>query len=589
MTCVVNAQTYTSGEWIYTLSAPNEATITAYSGPGGEVVIPASLDGIPVRALGLGQGTEPIFGFGNLSVNSVTIPDGVTIINGGAFGGCATLSHVSIPNTVTFIGSYAFYECSSLTEVYIPDSVTHIDTHAFYSCQQLRNVTLGRGIDTIGTWAFYACSNLETVLFLGDSPSNIEDEVLGDTSSTVSHRYGKSGWDTSFGGRPIQIVYNLDPDADGVNDYREASDGSDPDDSTSFNPLSKGLVVYYPFNGDFNDESGNSNDLNQIVDGFTTEDRFGQFHSALKFTTTSGVATSSNVMPFGGNADRTISFWLRLPAGGTGWQGIGVGWGDHNIAGSAGSLVTLAGENAPRLDLWGAYADVNAADAISHDQWHHAVVVYSGSLATARLYVDGRMLTTTSLGTLNSRSDLDTAITALRIGGLALADVTLPEASVDEVRAYNRALSSSEVEGLFYSEAFSDIQKQFLVSTPRVMGHYSQDDYDLNRTNGQSDVTTYPSAFNLFTQTQLKENRTAGQLDVITQPELYELYTADSIMDLNLGGVMIQKQGNNVTLTLQVEKTDDLTSMPFEPYGTFLLPVSVPGNKSFLRIRALQP
>jgi len=95
--------------------------------------------------------------------------------------------------------------------------------------------------------------------------------------------------------------------------------------------------------------------------------------------------------------------------------------------------------------------------------------------------------------------------------------------------------------------------------------------------------------FSLFTQIQFDENRTAGQLDVVTQPELYGLYTPGSIMDLNLGGVMIQKQGNNVTLTLQVEKTADLTSMPFEPYGTFLLPVSVPGNKSFLRIRAVQP
>jgi hypothetical protein len=47
-----------------------------------------------------------------------------------------------------------------------------------------------------------------------------------------------------------------DSDGDGVNDFREIRDVTDPNDPNLFNPLSKGLVAYYPFDGNANDESG---------------------------------------------------------------------------------------------------------------------------------------------------------------------------------------------------------------------------------------------------------------------------------------------------------------------------------------------
>jgi PKD repeat protein len=56
----------------------------------------------------------------------------------------------------------------------------------------------------------------------------------------------------------------------------EASADSDDVD------LSKGLVAYYPFNGNANDESGNGN--HGVVHGASlASDRFGKFNSAFKF------------------------------------------------------------------------------------------------------------------------------------------------------------------------------------------------------------------------------------------------------------------------------------------------------------------
>ena len=54
----------------------------------------------------------------------------------------------------------------------------------------------------------------------------------------------------------VQDLGKTDSDGDGVNDYREQKDGTDPNNASFFNPLSKGLVAYYPFNGNANDESG---------------------------------------------------------------------------------------------------------------------------------------------------------------------------------------------------------------------------------------------------------------------------------------------------------------------------------------------
>lgn len=71
------------------------------------------------------------------SLNSVTIPDGIEEIGGGAFMGCSNLTNVHIPRSVKSIELYAFSGCSSLRSLVIPDSVTYIGEHAFEGCSNL--------------------------------------------------------------------------------------------------------------------------------------------------------------------------------------------------------------------------------------------------------------------------------------------------------------------------------------------------------------------------------------------------------------------------------------------------------------------
>ena len=56
----------------------------------------------------------------------MNIPNSVTVIGQGAFGGCTSLAAVILPSSVSTIGSYAFSSCASLKYVHIPSTVSNI-------------------------------------------------------------------------------------------------------------------------------------------------------------------------------------------------------------------------------------------------------------------------------------------------------------------------------------------------------------------------------------------------------------------------------------------------------------------------------
>ncbi|MEK7677089.1 MAG: leucine-rich repeat domain-containing protein, partial [Verrucomicrobiota bacterium] len=116
-------------------------TITGYTGSGGAVTIPSTINGLPVTSIG-------DFAFQFAGLTSVTIPDSVTSIGDYAFRTCTSLTNVTIGNSVTSIGDDAFRICTSLTSVTIPNSVTSIGNHAFSSCTSLSAIT----VDTLNSF-----------------------------------------------------------------------------------------------------------------------------------------------------------------------------------------------------------------------------------------------------------------------------------------------------------------------------------------------------------------------------------------------------------------------------------------------------
>lgn len=135
--CAVNtASAQTFGNFGYKV-IDGSVTIIDYPDDAiGPVVIPDSIDGKPVTAIG-----DDAFDFCT-AVTSVTIPAGVTSIGEYAFFNSSALGSVNIPATVVSIGSQAFSGCTSLTGVTIPASVTSIGSQTFYYCTAMAAITV---------------------------------------------------------------------------------------------------------------------------------------------------------------------------------------------------------------------------------------------------------------------------------------------------------------------------------------------------------------------------------------------------------------------------------------------------------------
>ncbi len=173
------------GNFIY--SDETKHKLIAYIGPGGEVIIPSTVDSIDRRAF-----------YYCRSITSISIPNTVSYIGPDAFYYCSGLTSITIPNSVTLIGSYAFSGCSNITQtnytgtiaqwcgidlgsgssnptyhshnlfinnvevtnLNIPDGISEIKKYALYNCSDIVTISLPNTVTSIDDYAFYGCSGL---------------------------------------------------------------------------------------------------------------------------------------------------------------------------------------------------------------------------------------------------------------------------------------------------------------------------------------------------------------------------------------------------------------------------------------------
>lgn len=150
----------------FTYNAANGGvTITGCSGNESRIVIPDSIDGLPVIGI-----APNAFAYSDL-LTSVSIPGSVTRIGVGAFRECNSLSSVSLHAGLRSIGETAFLGCDSLVKVEIPAGVESIGAYAFAYCGSLQEVTIGEGLTVIRYGTFYQCPSLQYVSL----PDSIQD------------------------------------------------------------------------------------------------------------------------------------------------------------------------------------------------------------------------------------------------------------------------------------------------------------------------------------------------------------------------------------------------------------------------------
>lgn len=187
-----------------------EVTITNCETNIVDFVFPSEIEGYPVTAIGSQAFYQCI------SLESITIPDGVTSIGDNAFWQCINLTSITIPNSVTSFGISPFAECYNLRNITLGDSVTCIETSpdsdimfndtayykdesnwengvlyigknlikaktnisgncvikdgtknivrlAFDGCENLTSVTIPDSLTSIGWYAFNGCTGLTSV------------------------------------------------------------------------------------------------------------------------------------------------------------------------------------------------------------------------------------------------------------------------------------------------------------------------------------------------------------------------------------------------------------------------------------------
>ena len=191
--------TYGDFEYSYEVAT---VTITGYTGSGGNVTIPGTIDGKPVISIGNDAFSARWDSENDSYVNqltSVIIPNSVTSIGGYAFSHNQLIS-VTIPNGVTYIGEYAF-SYNQLTSVTIPNSVTSIETWAFFR-NQLTSIVIPNSVTSIGESAF--SSNQLTSIVIPNSITSIGEDVFHNnhlTSITI-------GANVTFEGGAIFEIIN---------------------------------------------------------------------------------------------------------------------------------------------------------------------------------------------------------------------------------------------------------------------------------------------------------------------------------------------------------------------------------------------
>jgi len=240
------------------------AVITHYRGTNGQALIPGAFNGVPVGIIGpsafggtgltniaipdsiteIGAGAFGGCGFttislgtniqiigqgafsGCINLQSIVIPDHVTIIPGTTFNNCFSLTNIQFGKNLGTIDHFTFVECDALTEIFIPGTVTNLASSAFLFCPNLSRVTFGDGfanlrgsvfshcaklasaifpssVTNISTNGFIVCPALSGLYFTGDAPAVTND--LSAVNVTIYYLPGTTGWDTTWNGRPTAL------------------------------------------------------------------------------------------------------------------------------------------------------------------------------------------------------------------------------------------------------------------------------------------------------------------------------------------------------------------------------------------------
>lgn len=146
-----------ASDFTYTI-ANGECTINRYGGSSKNIIIPATIEGAPVTALGYN-----VFA-GNTTLESVIVPDSVTSVGYYTFANCPALQFVYLPAGITYDyelapfrdGKYPFEGCSSKLTVYGPYDATLSEMISWYGDTYFPFVPVDGGVEIVDGASVYS-------------------------------------------------------------------------------------------------------------------------------------------------------------------------------------------------------------------------------------------------------------------------------------------------------------------------------------------------------------------------------------------------------------------------------------------------
>lgn len=221
--------------------------------------------------------------------------------------------------------------------------------------------------------------------------------------------------------------------------------------------LNDGLVAYYPFNGNANDESGNGN--HGTVHGATlTEDQFENSNSAYEFDGSNDYIEAPTDFT---HTKFTVGAWIKLK---THQCYAGIVDGYHNKW----ELVMDCQAGGKKLEFaqWksgNSYNDHRASSTLNTSQWYHVAVVIDNT--SGSFYINGQFDSTFTM----TASAL-TPVSKFIIGASLSGSAQYFNGNIDDIRIYNRALSESEIQQLYHYQGCQPSIDIKLNSNNRVTG-----------------------------------------------------------------------------------------------------------------------
>ncbi len=212
-----------------------------------------------------------------------------------------------------------------------------------------------------------------------------------------------------------------------------------------------GLVAYYPFNGNANDESGNGQ--NGTVNGATlTTDRFGNTGKAYSFNGISNSITiDTSFFNLGAN-EFSISGWSYLNT----LNNYNNGAWDHSLIGTYPDLgfgfaqnwgatkkYCLFLSNGSGWDVMHPFSGGTSKQEVSVGVWKFFTLIKNG--LNYLVYVDGKLDTTIHTSIAMNQ----------RFQKINLSNSSEPiDGKLDDFRIYNRAINESEIQALYHEGGY---------------------------------------------------------------------------------------------------------------------------------------